>query len=43
MDISKTASEIEQAARDHGIARIRILVDKIHQEFTLINNQTMQI
>jgi CheY-like chemotaxis protein/HPt (histidine-containing phosphotransfer) domain-containing protein len=41
--VSQTASAIEQAVRDHNIKQIGILVDKIRQEFSLINTQAMHM
>lgn len=41
ISISQIASQIEQAARDHSMMRVRVLMDNMHQEFRHINTQAM--
>lgn len=41
MTISLIASQIEQAAREHSMIRVRVLLDKLSQEFVHINSKAM--
>lgn len=41
MSIAHTASQVEQAARNRSIIQVRLLMDKMQQEFHLINTQVI--